>query len=189
MHTQVGIYKCLQRREVPGSARLLTFTCYHDLDLLRNDGIKQVFIDALAWSRQEFGFQLWAWVIMSNHTHILIRPDVARGTVRQFLQAFKPRISNQVLARWRDLRAGVLSRLKDSRGKLHFWQPGGGHDRNLRYGDPIWNAINYVHNNPVKAGLCKSPADWPWSSAREFERRGSGPLPIDSASIPRRKML
>ena len=45
--------------------------------------------------------------------------------------------------------------------------------------------IHYIHDNPVKDGLVKRAADWPWSSAREYGKRGAGPVSIDWKSIPR----
>ncbi len=38
-------------------------------------------------------------------------------------------------------------------------------DRYIRNADHFRNAVNYIENNPVKAGLCSKPSDWPFSSA------------------------
>jgi len=43
----------------------------------------------------------------------------------------------------------------------------------------IWQKINYIHNNPLKAGLVKSAADYRWSSFRAFYRQSDKPLPVD----------
>jgi len=43
----------------------------------------------------------------------------------------------------------------------------------------IWQKINYIHNNPVKAGLVKSAADYKWSSFRAFYHQSDEPLPVD----------
>jgi hypothetical protein len=39
------------------------------------------------------------------------------------------------------------------------------HDRYIRDENHLANARAYIRNNPVKAGLCEKPKDWPWSSA------------------------
>jgi len=39
-------------------------------------------------------------------------------------------------------------------------------DRYMRNEDHLMRTIGYIENNPVKAGLAKEAADWPWSSAR-----------------------
>jgi len=43
---------------------------------------------------------------------------------------------------------------------------------------------NYIHNNPVRAGLCEFAEDWKWSSAQEWEKEGTGILPIDRDTYP-----
>jgi putative transposase len=57
---------------------------------------------------------------------------------------------------------------------FRFWQEGPGHDANVEGHDGVWNALRYVHNNPVKRGLCDKPEDWAWSSARQY--KGLEPL-------------
>ena len=44
--------------------------------------------------------------------------------------------------------------------------------------------VNYMHNNPVRRGLVANALDWEWSSAREWEVPGSGPIFIDRESFP-----
>jgi REP element-mobilizing transposase RayT len=46
-----------------------------------------------------------------------------------------------------------------------FWQPEY-FDRRVRDDDHLHQCVEYVEVNPVKAGLCRAPADWPWGSAR-----------------------
>jgi hypothetical protein len=42
-----------------------------------------------------------------------------------------------------------------------------------------------IHTNPVRRGICQTPRAWPWSSAAEYERPGSGLLRLDQSSLPR----
>jgi hypothetical protein len=56
-----------------------------------------------------------------------------------------------------------------------------GKDRNIISRRELDEKINYMHNNPVRRGLVVHPADWPWSSARWYERRDGmimDPLPV-----------
>jgi len=43
----------------------------------------------------------------------------------------------------------------------------------------IWQKINYIHANPVKAGLVKSAKDYYWSGFRSFHSQGDEPLAVD----------
>ncbi len=65
-----------------------------------------------------------------------------------------------------------------------FWQRGGGYDRDLRDPGVIHATIDYIHGNPVRAGLVEQPEDWPWSSAAYFAGAGPAPLTPDVDSIP-----
>ena len=40
-------------------------------------------------------------------------------------------------------------------------------DRYIRNDSHLRHTIDYIHQNPVKAGLCREPPDWPWSSATQ----------------------
>jgi len=51
---------------------------------------------------------------------------------------------------------------------FRFWQEGPGYDRNLQHEDSVLASIDYLHNNPVRRGLCRSATEWFWSSARFY---------------------
>jgi putative transposase len=57
---------------------------------------------------------------------------------------------------------------------FRFWQEGGGYDRNLRTEVAVMAAIRYIHENPVRRGLCLQPTDWRWSSACPYRNDGVG---------------
>ena len=84
-----------------------------------------------------------------------------------------------MLKRWRKLEAAVLARLLDSRRLSHFWQRGGGYDRNIITDAELFEKIAYIHANPVRRGLVGQELDWPWSSARWYSLDRNGPVQID----------
>ena len=53
---------------------------------------------------------------------------------------------------------------------FRFWQEGPGYDRNLYASASIAAAIDYIHLNPVRRGLCQKAVDWKWPSARFIVR-------------------
>jgi REP element-mobilizing transposase RayT len=94
-------------------------------------------------------YSLIDWCIMPNHVHVLIRL-----------------IENQTLAAivqsWKGGSAIEINRVLDLKGPL--WQREY-YDRYVRDLDHLHDCVAYIRNNPVKAGLCAQPADWPFSSA------------------------
>jgi putative transposase len=65
-----------------------------------------------------------------------------------------------------------------------FWQRGGGYDRNVFEPATVFQQIEYMHNNPVRRGLCAKPEDWLWSGAAEYAGVRVGPLRLDRESLP-----
>lgn len=95
-------------------------------------------------------YQLIAWVVMPNHVHVLI--EVAPGEpLARIVQGWKSYTGKQIGL----LMAGALKPV---------WQPDYW-DRYIRNEAHYLSAIEYIHQNPVKAGLVKNVSDWPWSSA------------------------
>jgi len=170
----------------PGEAHYLTFSCYKRRAFLSRDRTRQYFLDAMERARKEHEFDLWAYAIMSNHAHLLIFPRRENYDMGKIETAIKVSVSRRALAYLRTYNPKGLRHL--ATGHVHtpyrFWTSGNGYDKNVT-ALPATNAIaDYIHNNPVRAGLCANPEDWEWSSAREWMNEGSGPVRIDRDSYP-----
>ncbi len=180
--------KCRRYNE-PGHAHSLTFSCFCRRPFLARDRTRSWLVEAIDRARQIHGFDLWAYVIMPEHVHLLIRPRDARYSVSRILTSLKRPVSLKALSHVRRSAPDFLSQMEDRQpsGRVHyrFWQRGGGYDRNLTEPKAVWAEIDYFHANPVRRGLCETPTAWPWSSAAEQERPGSGLLRLDQVSLPR----
>jgi len=64
--------KKVRHFDEPGHAHFLTFSCYGRLPLLGKDRSRGWLIEAIVAARQKHGFDLWAWVVMPKHVHLLI---------------------------------------------------------------------------------------------------------------------
>ena len=110
-------------------------------------------------------YRLLAWCIMPNHVHVLIAPAETLGKIVQSWKSFTGRWALEHKA---ELGLGVPGReepgLGGPGGKRAFWMREYW-DRYIRDGDHLRQARDYIHRNPVKAGLCAAPEDWRWSSA------------------------
>jgi putative transposase len=168
----------MKRREIDGGVRFITFSCYQRLPLLSNPRIADLFADRLAWARREHRFELFAWVIMPEHAHLLLRP--ARGVpLEPALKSLKLAISMRVIRRWRRIAPAMVNRVTDANGEPHYWQPGGGFDRNVRNTTEFTREVRYIHRNPVERGLVASPELWRWSSVRWWMGLRDGELECD----------
>ncbi len=174
-------HKTLRRYDIPGHLRFLTFSCYHQLPLFKNDAIKNVFVQRLAVVRKQQSIGVIAWVIMPEHIHLLIQPKSHDVSMAKILQSIKGPVAQHVILRWRTINANrVLGQITTPNGQLRFWQVGGGYDRNVTSQEEMEEKINYIHQNPVRRGLVERATDWAWSSARWYLGERDSVVIIDS---------
>jgi putative transposase len=124
---------------------------------------RDIVLDWLAKVRARYEFLLLGYVVMPDHVHILLAvilsslPEIVRG--------------------WKSHTARVIQRDRGKSGSL--WQ--------ARYFDficrrtrDVSNKLEYIHDNPVKAGLARRPSDWRWSSAAFYAGEGNAPVIPDA---------
>ena len=123
-----------------GNGRARTF--FGDADYAR-------YRDLLAESCRAAEVEIWSWVLMPNHVHLILRPADPDG-LRRALAPVHRRYAGEIHAR--------------RRLTGHFWQG--------RFGAVAMDeahlaaAVRYVALNPVRARLVERAEDWPWSSVR-----------------------
>ncbi|MCA9045366.1 MAG: transposase [Planctomycetaceae bacterium] len=151
--------------------RSLTFSCYHRFQFLAKDRTRQWFVEALQQAREKYPVDLWAWVIMPEHVHLLVCPRVDGRDVSSFVARVKEKTARTAIA-WLKANASEwlpkITVVEGKRTRHRFWQPGGGYDRNLDSAKTVRATIDYLHANPVRRGLVERTTDWEWSSARWY---------------------
>jgi putative transposase len=93
-------------------------------------------------------YDLFSWVVMPDHMHMVILPRCPLPEIMRWLKAATANRANHLLGR---------------RGQA-FWQREY-FDRWIRSDEQLQSAIAYVEDNPVRKGLAASAEEWPWSSA------------------------
>jgi len=138
----------------PGVKRRKQIEAWLDAGLgccaLRHPQMAAVMQDTLL-KFDEQKYLLLAWCIMPNHVHVLIEPKASLSTIVRSWKSYT--------GRWAMEHGAELG--------LHaprFWMPDYW-DRFIRDEKHLRSVIDYIHNNPVKAGLCQKETDWPLSSA------------------------
>jgi len=139
-----------------------------------------------AFYRQKFGYLIFAWVIMPDHFHWLIQPSAAN-----FAKFYNDQIQRKgkysndphcyylsyIMESLKSHSAQVIKKQQ----MVHLWQPGF-HDRLVRDQNTFRAAINYIHNNPVNAGLVEDFIDYPWSSYQAMFAGDDSLLRLDEVS-------
>ena len=121
----------------------------------------------LARQRAAGDFLLFGYVVMPSHLHVLLAPD--GRTLVAAMYALK-RFTAQEIAKERRKHGAVWQ-------ARYF-------DFILRRVGDFWDKLEYIHNNPVQAGLSVRPEDWHWSSAAHYSASCAPPVPVDSVNFP-----
>jgi putative transposase len=115
--------------------------------IFRDDPDYLEYLKLLARSVERFGWYILAYCLMGNHVHLVVetpQPNLPAGM--QWLH-------------------GNYGRYFNDRHDLfgHVFQ---GRYKSIRQAtdEQLWHVLRYVALNPVEAGLCKHPRDYPWSS-------------------------
>jgi len=139
--------------------------------------------EAINQAREKFEFDLWAYVFMPEHVHLILRPRAAEYDIAEIRKAIKHPTSKLALAWLRDNRPDWIARLTRRRGRRTetlFWQSGGGYDRNIEEHGTLMAMMEYIHLNPVRKGFVDRAEDWKWSSAGHYLGRPNSTLEVDS---------
>ena len=192
MRTQHGYRKRVKHVDMPGQAHYLTFSCFHNQKFLNDNRTRMWFINALEKARQKHGFELWAWVIMPEHIHLMLLPR-AGTSISSILTSVKTSVarlgSNWARKEDPELLQRMLDIQCDKKQPVRFWQRGGGYDRNICSEEEVYEKIIYMHKNPVRKGMVEHPKDWYWSSLRAYEYNDIDPIAVDRESLPPMKVI
>jgi putative transposase len=179
--------KMCKRWDDRWEAHFVTFSCFRRQPFFLGRQSPGWLLDSLSAARERGLFELWAYVIMPEHVHLVILP--AEGVaIRTILYDVKRPVGMRCIKWVKANSPQFLEKMSIARagGKTthRFWQFGGGYDRNLRSAHDVHEKINYCHDNPVVRELVAKAEDWPWSSARAWSEGVDVPIKIDRANVP-----
>jgi REP element-mobilizing transposase RayT len=145
----------------------LAFKTRRDKPLLRTDAAKAIVLDTLSAYRKKHGYRLLGYAVMDNHVHAVVATGPT-STIADIVRA------------WKGYSCRHLQRLLGLTGSI--WQD--------RYADnaiqslqELRTVLEYIHNNPVKAGIAAKARDYRWSSAQAYETNGSDGSLIDKQFV------
>ena len=153
----------------------LTFQVVYWIDVFSRKEYRDLFLESLAYCRQHKGLEVYGYVIMSNHIHLLVRSasgDLS-GSVRD-LKKFTSKSIVEAIGGNRESRRGWILRLlahaaqrQNKKGKYQLWTHEN-HAELVYSNNFIEQKLAYIHDNPVRAGLVQKPEDYLYSSARNY---------------------
>ena len=155
-------------RDTP--ALYITVVAKDRLPVFRLESLKTVICDALNEARTSGGFLIFAYVIMADHLHLLTNQPNTSAEVLRYLKGISARRTIDYL-RQNNFNSSLAKLQHESWKREHkysLWQK----EKNVFsiYSEQMFmQKLNYIHQNPVRAGLVERAIDYRWSSARIWE--------------------
>ena len=174
------------RISIDTPALFITAVAKDRLPVFRTEALKQITGEALNEARTSCGFLLFAYVFMPDHIHLLTDAPQKPSRVLQYIKGI---IGHRLIDYLKAPKfESSLLKLKHKDWKRNhrysLWQ----HDSDIfsvTSESKFIEKVNYIHLNPVRAGLAERPQDYRWSSARWWARTPDDdePLTVDLDKI------
>jgi len=137
---------------VSGQIYFITASTYNKLKIL-DDGRKRLIVrNNIIYSAIKWKIKVFAWVILSNHYHVLFQADKGED-ISAFIRTVNSKSSIE------------LNRLNQTPNRMNFYQYW---DRCVRDEKDFYIKFNYIHYNPVHHDYVKNPKDYLFSSYNEY---------------------
>ena len=162
------------------ATHFLTFTVIDWVDVFTRVDYRHIITDSLNFAVAERGMECFAWVLMSNHMHLVAHTNPP-FKLSDFIRDFKKHTSKKIVSAIQDInesrREWLLHRFvyaAKSTGRAEnykFWQDGS-HPIYLDGSSERYRQrVNYTHQNPVRQLIVENASDYLYSSARDYEGR------------------
>ena len=166
------------RITTPYKPYFLTLTLVEWVDLFTRERYKRIIIDSLRYSIKEKGLLLHAFVIMSNHIHLIAKVSDDGLSLSDIIRDIKRFTAKEIYTMLKsdktESRKNWLLWIFESQGKRSscnenskIWRHEN-HPVILDRNEIIDERLNYLHENPVRAGICFVAEDYVYSSARQY---------------------
>lgn len=161
----------------PEAVYFITATVVDWVDVFTRNIYRDLLLDSFRFCQQNQGLQIHAWVLMTNHFHLICsfingaNPGLVIKNIKSFTAI---RLIDCIINNSKESRKQWMLDIFEKHGKVNknnyrfqFWQHEN-HPVNLSNVDMFNQRFNYLHQNPVKAGFVNKPEDWLYSSAVDY---------------------
>ena len=173
----------------PGEAHLphfVTFSVVGWIDVFTRLLYRDIILDSLNFCCDNKGMNLHAWVVMSNHIHLIISSDTNKieNIVRDFKKFTSKRIINAIIENpvesrkeWMINMFTYVGSQNKNNTEFQFWKQDY-HPITLSTPEMLRQRLHYLHENPVRAGIVWVPEEFKYSSAIDYLTPRKGLLKV-----------
>ena len=165
----------------------LTFTVIGWIDVFSRETYKEKLLESLQYCIEEKGLAVHAWVIMTNHVHLIVSTknnkiadvvrDIKKYTSRQIIELIEqnPKESRK---EWMLNIFSFAGKSNNNNKNYQFWRQDY-HPVELNTNEKLTQRLVYLHDNPVRAGLVWEAYHYKYSSALDYYTNDKGLLKIE----------
>ena len=152
------------------SPHFITSTIVNWIPLFGDRAIAQIILNSLKFLQDKQRIQLYGYVIMENHLHLIASAEKLSREISCFKSFTARSIIDYLKAHQKTY---LLAQLKAAKQiyktdqQYQVWQEGF-HPQFISSTEMLLQKLEYIHNNPVKRGYIDEPAHWRYSSYRNY---------------------
>ncbi len=153
----------------------ITFQVVDWIDVFARQRYRDIVIDSFKYCQKEKGLELFAFVIMSNHIHLMARSKIndLSGTIRDLKKYTSKQIVKSIQTETESRREWILNLFaqaaarQNKKGIYQLWTHEN-HAVEIYSQKFIEQKVNYIHENPVRNGLVQKPEEYVYASAKYY---------------------
>ncbi len=168
-------------------AHFITFSVVGWIDVFSRECYKEILINSLKYCQENKGLKLHAWVIVTNHVHLIVSTDTNK--IGWLVRDIKKYSSKQIIAaigenkmesrkEWMLNIFSYAGKNNSNNKDFQFWKQDY-HPIELNTFVKCKGRLDYLHKNPVKSGLVWEPWHYKYSSAIDYYTNEHGLLKIE----------
>ncbi|MFN3851084.1 MAG: REP-associated tyrosine transposase [Spirosomataceae bacterium] len=168
----------------------MTFTVVDWVDVFTRKSYRDLVLQSFEFCRKSKGMVLFGYVIMSNHIHVIMQSK--NGKLSDLVRDFKKFTASNILKMiqnepesrkdWMLKRFEFAAKSHGRNDIFQFWKYGS-HPECIFTQKFLWSKLDYIHQNPLRAGWVEKPEDYLYSSARNYANK-NGLIEVDLADVP-----
>jgi REP element-mobilizing transposase RayT len=142
---------------------------------------RDIIVDSFNYCIDHKGLVVYAWVIMSNHIHLVVTTKSDNGNISDIIRDFKKHTSKEIAKAIQTIPESrkqwllnAMSKEAKRIGRATYYKLWKDDNHAITIDGKVVGVkerINYVHDNPVRNGLVENEWDYVYSSAKDYQGR------------------
>lgn len=162
-----------------GAVHFVTFTVHQWADVFTRSVYVDILLNSLKFCQEKKGLEIYAWVVMSNHCHLVVRAknENLSDIIRDLKKFTSKAIYKSIEENSHESRKAWLLLALKYEERIWFWEEGY-HGEEILSQSFFDSKVNYIHMNPVRAGIVEKEEEYLLSSAADFHGIRMGRLAL-----------